>query len=246
MDRFPVNPRPKPSPKPKPKPTNLMEEVISIKHDEGVVENPCLYRVAREWAARLEVSQMVSPSPGPRLNGSLSQKLSWPRIRCRLGSSRTTSSRAVGPSRNRGATGGETRGFVARPFGADGPATGAQVCEAAAQTLEEKSMESARQMRALDPKLPAKAGQNQQRLRGAKNDPESLTDKGGPLGRRPFFRAGCSKVISWAQQREAIRIAAEAGVRARTSAAGSETLPFRHHHLRYAMLSRPNGEPTTN
>ena len=33
-----------------------------------------------------------------------------------------------------------------------------------------------------------------------------------------FFRAGCSKVVSWAQQREAIRIAAEAGVRARTSA----------------------------
>ena len=50
--------------------------------------------------------------------------------------------------------------------------------------------------------------------------------------------------MSWAQQREAIRIAAEAGVRARTSAAGSETLPLRHHHLRYAMLSRPNGELT--
>ena len=53
-----MNPRPKPQPKPKP--TNLMEEVISIKHDEGVVENPCLYRVAREWAARLEVSQMAA------------------------------------------------------------------------------------------------------------------------------------------------------------------------------------------
>ena len=50
--------------------------------------------------------------------------------------------------------------------------------------------------------------------------------------------------MSWAQQREAIRIAAEAGVRARTSAAGSETLPLTHHHLRYAMLSRPNGELT--
>ena len=50
--------------------------------------------------------------------------------------------------------------------------------------------------------------------------------------------------MSWAQQREAIRIAAEAEVRARTSAAGSETLPLRHHHLRYAMLSRPNGELT--
>ena len=77
---------------------------------------------------------------------------------------------------------GETRGFVARPFGADGPASGAQACEAAARTLEEKSVESARHMRALDPKLPAKAGQNQQLLRGAKNDPESLTDKGARSG----------------------------------------------------------------
>ena len=71
MDRFLVNPRPKPQPKPKP--TNLMEEVISIKHDEGVVENPCLYRVAREWAGPTGSDR--SPSPGPRLNGSLSQKL---------------------------------------------------------------------------------------------------------------------------------------------------------------------------
>ena len=58
MDRFLVNPRPKPQPKPKP--ANLMEEVISIKHDEGVVENPCLYTVAREWAARLDVSPMTA------------------------------------------------------------------------------------------------------------------------------------------------------------------------------------------
>ena len=50
--------------------------------------------------------------------------------------------------------------------------------------------------------------------------------------------------MSWAQQRDAIKLAAEAGVRARTSAAGSETLPLTHHHLRYAMLSRPNGELT--
>ena len=56
MDRFFVNPRPKPQPKPKPKPMNFMEKVISIKHDESVVENPCLHRVAREWAARLDVS----------------------------------------------------------------------------------------------------------------------------------------------------------------------------------------------
>ena len=58
MDRFLVNPRPKPQPKPKP--TNLMEVVISIKHDEGVVENPCLHTVAWEWAARLGVSQMAA------------------------------------------------------------------------------------------------------------------------------------------------------------------------------------------
>ena len=44
-------------------------------------------------------------------------------------------------------------------------------------------------------------------------------------------------------QRQAIKLAAEAGVRARTSAAGSETLPLTHHHLCYAMLSR-NGELT--
>ena len=50
--------------------------------------------------------------------------------------------------------------------------------------------------------------------------------------------------MSWAQQRDAIKLAAEAGVRARTSAAGSETLPLTHHRLRYAMLSRPNGELT--
>ena len=60
MDRFLVNPRPKPQPKPKPKPANLMEEVISIKHDESVVENPCLHTVAREWAARLDVSPMAA------------------------------------------------------------------------------------------------------------------------------------------------------------------------------------------
>eukprot|EP00439_Symbiodinium_sp_Y106_P064756 s4693_g10.t1 len=60
MDRFLVNPRPKPQPKPKPKPANLMEKVISIKHDESMVENPCLYTVAREWAARLGVTEMAA------------------------------------------------------------------------------------------------------------------------------------------------------------------------------------------
>ena len=61
-----------------------------------------------------------------------------------------------------------------------------------------------------------------------------------------FFPGGWFKQVtmSWAQQRQAIKLAAEAGVRARTSAAGSETLPLTHHHLRYAMLSRPNGELT--
>ncbi|CAE7558183.1 unnamed protein product [Symbiodinium natans] len=48
MDRFLVNPRPKPQPKPMPKPANLMEEVISIKHDESLVENPGLHAVAWE------------------------------------------------------------------------------------------------------------------------------------------------------------------------------------------------------
>eukprot|EP00439_Symbiodinium_sp_Y106_P025325 s7039_g3.t1 len=37
-----------------------MEEVISIKHDESVVENPCLDTVAQEWAARLDVSPMAA------------------------------------------------------------------------------------------------------------------------------------------------------------------------------------------
>ena len=60
MDRFLVNPRPKPQPKHKPKPANLIQEVISIKHDESVVENPCLHTVAREWAARLDVSPMAA------------------------------------------------------------------------------------------------------------------------------------------------------------------------------------------
>ena len=62
MDRFLVNPpaQAAPKPQPKPKPANLMEKVISIKHDESVVENPCLHRVAQEWAARLGVSQMAA------------------------------------------------------------------------------------------------------------------------------------------------------------------------------------------
>ena len=75
---------------------------------------------------------------------------------------------------------------------------------------------------------------------------QESTDEGGPTRATTFFPGGLFKQVtmSWAQQRQAIKLAAEAGVRARTSAAGSETLPLTHHHLRYAMLSRPNGELT--
>ena len=75
---------------------------------------------------------------------------------------------------------------------------------------------------------------------------KNSTGEGGPARGTTFFPGGLFKqvIMSWAQQRQAIKLAAEAGVRARTSAAGSETLPLTHHHLRYAMLSRPNGELT--
>ena len=124
MDGFLVNPRPKPQPKHKPKPANLMEEVISIKHDESVVENPCLHTVAREWAARLDVSPMAASQmivafwqlparPYKPQQRPLPERVSLAeealvRTRCRSGSSRATSSRAAGPSRKRGATGGPT------------------------------------------------------------------------------------------------------------------------------------------
>ena len=75
---------------------------------------------------------------------------------------------------------------------------------------------------------------------------QDSTGEGAPARGTTFFPGGWFKQVtmSWAQQRQAIKLAAEAGVRARTSAAGSETLPLTHHHLRYAMLSRPNGELT--
>ena len=142
----------------------------------------------------------------------------------------------------------QLRGSVGRPFGADGHAAGARVREATAPTLEETSVASARHVHALDEELPAEVGYNQQRLRKprGKIGPESSTDEGGPARATTFFPGGLFKQVtmSWAQQRQAIKLAAEAGVRARTSAAGSETLPLTHHHLRYAMLSRPNGELT--
>ena len=49
---------------------------------------------------------------------------------------------------------------------------------------------------------------------------------------------------SWAQQREAIRRAAQGGVRARTNAQGSQRLPLANNRLRKVLLSRPNGELT--
>ena len=44
---------------------------------------------------------------------------------------------------------------------------------------------------------------------------------------------------SWAQQREAIRRAAQGGVRARTNAQGSQRLPLANNRLREVLLSRP-------
>ena len=49
---------------------------------------------------------------------------------------------------------------------------------------------------------------------------------------------------SWAQQLEAIRRAAQGGVRARTNAQGSQRLPLANNRLREVLLSRPNGELT--
>ena len=49
---------------------------------------------------------------------------------------------------------------------------------------------------------------------------------------------------SWAQQLEAIRRAAQGGVRARTNTQGSQRLPLANNRLREVLLSRPNGELT--
>ena len=50
--------------------------------------------------------------------------------------------------------------------------------------------------------------------------------------------------MSWMQQREAIRRAADAGARPRISAQGSQLLPLRDHRLQSVLLSRPNGQLT--
>ena len=50
--------------------------------------------------------------------------------------------------------------------------------------------------------------------------------------------------MSWMQQREAIRRAADAGARPRISAQGSQLLPLRDHRLQSVLLTRPNGQLT--
>ena len=52
------------------------------------------------------------------------------------------------------------------------------------------------------------------------------------------------KIMSWMQQREAIRRAADAGTRPRISAQGSQLLPLRDDRLRSVLLTRPNGQLT--
>ena len=58
-----------------------------------------------------------------------------------------------------------------------------------------------------------------------------------------FFRR-LYKIMSWMQQREAIRRAADAGTRPRISAQGSQLLPLRDDRLRSVLLTRPNGQLT--
>ena len=50
--------------------------------------------------------------------------------------------------------------------------------------------------------------------------------------------------MSWAQQREQIRRAAQAGVRPRTSGLGSQILPLRGPGGQSAQLTRPYGALT--
>ena len=50
--------------------------------------------------------------------------------------------------------------------------------------------------------------------------------------------------MSWMQQREAIRRAADAGARPRISAQGSQLLPLRDNRLQSVLLTRPNGQLT--
>ena len=63
------------------------------------------------------------------------------------------------------------------------------------------------------------------------------------LGGRGFF-CGPLEIMSWMQQREAIRRAADAGARPRISAQGSQLLPLRDHRLQSVLLTRPNGQLT--
>ena len=60
---------------------------------------------------------------------------------------------------------------------------------------------------------------------------------------RIFFRR-LYKIMSWMQQREAIRRAVDAGTRPRISAQGSQLLPLRDDRLRSVLLTRPNGQLT--
>ena len=135
MDRFLVNPpaQAAPKPQPKPKPANLMEKVISIKHDESVVENPCLHRVAQEWAARLGVSQMAAsqmmvafwqlppkpyepqPRPPPERVSLAERVLALPPMQAWLDSREVFAC----PRGTEALPLAEMRG-VARPFGVDG------------------------------------------------------------------------------------------------------------------------------
>ena len=59
-----------------------------------------------------------------------------------------------------------------------------------------------------------------------------------------LFFGGHLEIMSWMQQREAIRRAADAGARPRISAQGSQLLPLRDHRLQSVLLTRPNGQLT--
>ena len=190
-----MNPRPKPQPKPKPKPANLMEEVISIKHDESVVENPCLDTVAGEWAARLDVSPMAASHmivaflqlparpykpqerPPPERVSLAEEALSSDPMQAWFESRDVFAcSRKVAQKRK-----GRQWPIFKTPFGADSHSSGVQVREAAARALAETSVASARRVHGLDEELPGEVGYNQQRLRSprAKVGPESSTSEGG-------------------------------------------------------------------
>ena len=63
-------------------------------------------------------------------------------------------------------------------------------------------------------------------------------------GRGQTRWGGGAEIMSWMQQREAIRRAADAGARPRISAQGSQLLPLRDSRLQSVLLSRPNGQLT--